>query len=202
MKRVGVHKPQVVFSRAYGWWGKKDDDDKEDEDKKGEFEDDTPPVQNTNPTSAAVTRSGGEYAPIVPTVVALPIKRRPLFPGEFLQLNIDDEPTSAALQAMYKKGPSYVGTFLSKQLDDDVGTSNTDAFIPVSPVILSNLDEVHSIGSFAQIMQMSKPATGGLQMLLVAHRRLQVYSCKLSHMVPLIPYNLHELLSACLTATS
>ncbi len=66
-------------------------------------------------------RSGGDRAlqkPIVPEiypqVMAIPIAKRPLFPGFYKAITIKDQNVANAITEMIKRGQPYVGAFLFK----------------------------------------------------------------------------------------
>lgn len=102
---------------------------------------------------------------IYPQVMAIPIARRPLFPGFYKAVTIKDPNVAAAIQEMVKRGQPYVGAFLfkSEEADGDV---------------IQNLDEVHDVGVFAQItaaypMRNDAP---GITAVLYPHRRIKINS--------------------------
>ncbi|KAJ6172089.1 hypothetical protein N7470_001156 [Penicillium chermesinum] len=75
---------------------------------------------------------------VYPQVMAIPIAKRPLFPGFYKAITIRDPSVAVAIQEMMKRGQPYVGAFLFKddQADGDV---------------IENLDDVYETGVFAQI---------------------------------------------------
>ncbi|KAJ5671116.1 hypothetical protein N7507_000243 [Penicillium longicatenatum] len=75
---------------------------------------------------------------VYPQVMAIPIAKRPLFPGFYKAITIRDPNVAAAIQDMMKRGQPYVGAFLFK---DD----NADGDV------IENLDDVYDTGVFAQI---------------------------------------------------
>lgn len=121
-------------------------------------------------------RKSGERAlskPIVPEVypqvMAIPIAKRPLFPGFYKAITIKDPNVAAAITEMIKRGQPYIGAFLFKDenADDDV---------------IHNADDVYDTGVFAQITS-AFPVSGGdqnsLTAILYPHRRI-----KLSTLIP------------------
>ncbi|KAB5572385.1 Lon protease C-terminal proteolytic domain-containing protein [Coniochaeta sp. 2T2.1] len=121
-------------------------------------------------------RKAGERAlskPIVPEVypqvMAIPIAKRPLFPGFYKAITIKDPNVAAAITEMIKRGQPYIGAFLFKDenADDDV---------------IHNADDVYDTGVFAQITS-AFPVSGGdqnsLTAILYPHRRI-----KLSTLIP------------------
>ncbi|KAK4204097.1 putative Lon protease mitochondrial precursor, partial [Triangularia verruculosa] len=108
---------------------------------------------------------------IYPQVMAIPIAKRPLFPGFYKAITIKDPNVAAAITEMIKRGQPYVGAFLFKDenADDDV---------------IRSADEVHDVGVFAQITS-AFPMTGqggegtSLTAILYPHRRI-----RLSELIP------------------
>ncbi|TPX14995.1 uncharacterized protein E0L32_004825 [Thyridium curvatum] len=115
-------------------------------------------------------RSSGERAlskPIVPEVypqvMAIPIAKRPLFPGFYKAITIKDQNVANAITEMIKRGQPYVGAFLFKDeaADDDV---------------IHNADDVYDVGVFAQITSAFPlhGEGGGLTAILYPHRRIRL----------------------------
>lgn len=108
---------------------------------------------------------------VYPQVLAIPIARRPLFPGFYKAIQIKDPNVAAAITEMMKRGQPYVGAFLFKDenADDDV---------------IRNADDVYDTGVFAQITS-AFPIHGeqnSLTAILYPHRRI-----KLSTLIPPTP---------------
>ncbi|KAK4450674.1 mitochondrial Lon protease [Podospora aff. communis PSN243] len=108
---------------------------------------------------------------IYPQVMAIPIAKRPLFPGFYKAITIKDPNVAAAISEMIKRGQPYVGAFLFKDenADDDV---------------IRSPDDVYDVGVFAQITSafpMNNPGGDGtsLTAILYPHRRI-----KLSELIP------------------
>lgn len=100
---------------------------------------------------------------IYPQVMAIPIAKRPLFPGFYKAITIRDPNVVAAITEMMKRGQPYVGAFLFK---DD--TADKD--------IIEKMDDVHDVGVFAQITS-AFPVHGDDQSLtavLYPHRRIKM----------------------------
>lgn len=106
---------------------------------------------------------------VYPQVMAIPIAKRPLFPGFYKAITIKDPNVAAAITEMIKRGQPYIGAFLFKDenADDDV---------------IHNADDVYDTGVFAQITS-AFPVSGGdqnsLTAILYPHRRI-----KLSELIP------------------
>nr|CAG8435208.1 5474_t:CDS:10 [Entrophospora candida] len=102
---------------------------------------------------------------IYPQVLALPIARRPLFPGFYKAVEIKDANVTAAVKELMKRGQPYVGAFLLKDEELDVDT-------------ITNIAQVYKVGVFAQITSVF-PANGAqdensLTAVLYPHRRIRI----------------------------
>ena len=105
---------------------------------------------------------------VYPQVMAIPIGKRPLFPGFYKAITIRDPNVSLALQEMMRRGQPYVGAFLFKDEALDKDTIET-------------MDEVHDVGVFAQVTSVF-PVTGDVNSVtavLYPHRRI-----KMSKLIP------------------
>lgn len=105
---------------------------------------------------------------VYPQVMAIPIAKRPLFPGFYKAITIKDPQVSAAILEMIKRGQPYVGAFLFKDesADEDVIRDPAD---------------VYDTGVFAQVTS-AFPVHGeqnSLTAILYPHRRI-----KLSTLIP------------------
>ncbi|KAL2177229.1 Lon protease C-terminal proteolytic domain-containing protein [Thermothelomyces heterothallicus CBS 202.75] len=105
---------------------------------------------------------------IYPQVLAIPIAKRPLFPGFYKAITIKDPNVAAAITEMFKRGQPYVGAFLFKDenADDDV---------------IRSPDDVYDVGVFAQVtsafpMNAQGGEGGGLTAILYPHRRIRLSS--------------------------
>ncbi|KAJ5962830.1 ATPase AAA-type core [Penicillium viridicatum] len=102
---------------------------------------------------------------VYPQVMAIPIAKRPLFPGFYKAITIRDPNVAVAIQDMMKRGQPYVGAFLFK---DD----NADGDV------IEKLDDVYETGVFAQITA-AYPLRGeasGVTAVLYPHRRIKISS--------------------------
>lgn len=105
---------------------------------------------------------------IYPQVLAIPIAKRPLFPGFYKAITIKDPNVAAAITEMFKRGQPYVGAFLFKDenADDDV---------------IRSPDDVYDVGVFAQVtsafpMNTQNGEGTGLTAILYPHRRIRLSS--------------------------
>lgn len=102
---------------------------------------------------------------IYPQVMAIPIAKRPLFPGFYKAITIRDPNVIAAISEMMKRGQPYVGAFLLK---DETADRDT----------IESIDEVHDVGVFAQITS-TIPLYGSspdkaITAVLYSHRRIKM----------------------------
>ncbi|MCJ1295074.1 ATP-dependent Lon protease pim1 [Xylographa carneopallida] len=102
---------------------------------------------------------------VYPQVMAIPIAKRPLFPGFYKAVTIRDPNVTAAIQEMMKRGQPYVGAFLFKDESSDKD-------------VIESPDDVHDVGVFAQITS-AFPVNGeenSLTAVLYPHRRIKMSS--------------------------
>ncbi len=75
---------------------------------------------------------------VYPQVLALPITRRPLFPGFYKAVVIKNQAVCAAIKESLKRGQPYIGAFLLKDEEEDAD-------------VITDLSKVHKVGVFAQV---------------------------------------------------
>ncbi|EKM58559.1 uncharacterized protein PHACADRAFT_88806 [Phanerochaete carnosa HHB-10118-sp] len=131
-----------------------------------------PPPPPPDPPAQAQTQISKQSVPeIYPQVLALPIARRPLFPGFYKAVVIRNPAVVAAIKEMMRRGQPYLGAFLLK---DEHADSD----------VITNIDSVHQVGVFAQITSVfaANPGPGakegeqeeGLTAVLYPHRRIKI----------------------------
>ncbi|CUS21199.1 LAQU0S02e08306g1_1 [Lachancea quebecensis] len=103
---------------------------------------------------------------VYPQMLALPIARRPLFPGFYKAVVISDDRVMKAIKEMLERQQPYIGAFLLKDSDTD-----TD--------VIHSPDEVHDVGVFAQITSAfpskdEKTGAETMTALLYPHRRIKI----------------------------
>ena len=101
---------------------------------------------------------------VYPQVMAIPIAKRPLFPGFYKAITIRDPNVTAAIQESMKRGQPYVGAFLFK---DDAATDKD---------VIEKKEDVHEVGVFAQITS-AFPVSGdehSMTAVLYPHRRIRM----------------------------
>ncbi|RDW92125.1 Lon protease-like protein [Coleophoma crateriformis] len=105
---------------------------------------------------------------VYPQVMAIPIAKRPLFPGLYKAITVRDPNVVAAIKDMMNRGQPYIGAFVFKDENADKDT-------------IDNIDDVYDTGVFAQITS-AFPVhgdEGALTTVLYPHRRI-----KLSTLIP------------------
>lgn len=124
-----------------------------------------PPTPPPSKPSSIAKQSVPE---VYPQVLALPIARRPLFPGFYKAVVIRNPQVVAAIKDMMKRGQPYLGAFLLKD-------ENADSDI------ITDINSVHSVGVLAQITSVfAANASGkegeedGLTAVLYPHRRIKI----------------------------
>jgi ATP-dependent Lon protease len=106
----------------------------------------------------------GESLPKINPVMITPLIRRPIFPGFFATHLIKDQQTIDAIVANQAKGASYLGLFMrSDNVIDDESKAE----------LITSIDQLHTIGSFAQIHNVIKSPRGA-QLMLMVHRRISL----------------------------
>ena len=120
---------------------------------------------------------------VYPQVLALPITRRPLFPGFYKAVVIKNAAVCAAIRESQRRGQPYVGAFLLKDEEEDAD-------------VITDLSKVHRTGVFCQItstFQAASSSSGsgkdkkpkkegekdqeedeGLTVVLYPHRRIRI----------------------------
>jgi ATP-dependent Lon protease len=125
-----------------------------------------PPSSPSNPGSIAKQSVPENY----PQVLALPIARRPLFPGFYKAVVVKNPDVVAAIKDMMKRGQPYIGAFLLKD-------ENTDSDV------ITDANAVYPVGVFAQITSVFSAGTStkegeekeeALTAVLYPHRRIRM----------------------------
>ena len=127
-----------------------------------------PSSSNSNPPSNPGSIAKQSVPEIYPQVLALPIARRPLFPGFYKAVVVRNPSVVAAIKEMMKRGQPYLGAFLLKDENSDSD-------------VITDVNSVHEVGVFAQITSVFA-AVGrgeddkeeGLTAVLYPHRRIKI----------------------------
>ncbi|KAJ3310090.1 ATP-dependent Lon protease pim1 [Blyttiomyces sp. JEL0837] len=98
-----------------------------------------------------------------PQLLAIPLTRRPLFPGFYKSLYIKDPNVISAIQSLMDRRQPYVGIFLTRDDDSELDT-------------ITDLDQVHKVGVFAQITNVyhAGPDSSALTVVVYPHRRIRL----------------------------
>ncbi|KAF2424485.1 ATP-dependent protease La [Tothia fuscella] len=101
---------------------------------------------------------------VFPQVMAIPISKRPLFPGHYKVINIKDPDVIKALYEAIKRGQPYIGAFLLKNENADQD-------------VIQSMDEVYDVGTFCQVTS-AFPHGGenSIQAVIYPHRRIKMTS--------------------------
>lgn len=119
-----------------------------------------------------LTLQFGDHAPKINPLIILPIARRPIFPGFMSTHIVKDPKTIEAISQFTAKGATYLGLFLRKDnITDDVLRGDNGAL--QSTEHLTSLDQIHNVGTLAQVMQLVKNERGAT-LLLSVHRRISI----------------------------
>ncbi|KAF2850560.1 ATP-dependent protease La [Plenodomus tracheiphilus IPT5] len=103
---------------------------------------------------------------VYPQVMAIPLLKRPLFPGFYKAITIRDREVGQALADMVKRGQPYIGAFLFK--DDSVDKD-----------VIHDRNEVYDVGTFCQVTS-AFPVVGSnddnfaMTCVLYPHRRIRM----------------------------
>lgn len=116
-------------------------------------------------TGAEKSLSKPAIPEVYPQVMAIPIAKRPLFPGFYRAITIKDKHVAAAIHEMIQRGQPYIGAFLLKDEHADKDT-------------IESMDEVHDVGTFCQITS-AFPVKGeetSMTAVMYPHRRIRMSS--------------------------
>ena len=146
------------FHRLSFWWGGDNDDKKE------EKEQATAVIVEDGHSEKQLVAQTGEHSPKLSPLVVVPVTRRPIFPGFFATHLIKDEKTIDTILKNRTNGASYLGLFLRSD-DKPVDDPGIE--------LITDISDIHRIGTFAQIHNVIKTPRGS-QLLLMAHRRISL----------------------------
>ena len=112
-------------------------------------------------TGSALARKSDEI-PNLPTVLAIPLPRRPLFPGQHAAINISHPAIADALLELYQSNHPYVGTFLLKKATSaDVG--ETSKKVGSNRAYFEEIDDEEEIGE--SIVSSVVPSRSGVRVV-------------------------------------
>lgn len=102
---------------------------------------------------------------IYPQVMAIPIAKRPLFPGFYKAITIRNPEVTQAIYEAMKRGQPYIGAFLLRDENADKDT-------------IENMHDVYEVGTFCQVTS-AFPVQGeepSMTAVLYPHRRIRMTS--------------------------
>ncbi|XP_045512190.1 lon protease homolog, mitochondrial isoform X1 [Pieris brassicae] len=141
--------PQTIQVKQYST-GKKNEPEEEEIE---EVKEETPLFSSQLPATVAVP----EVWPQVPVIA---INRNPVFPRFIKLIEISNPALIDLIRRKVKLNQPYIGIFLRKKEDE-----KTD--------VVSNLDDLHQVGVFAQIHEM-QDMDFKLRLVVMAHRRIKI----------------------------
>ncbi|KAK7521321.1 lon protease-like protein [Phyllosticta citriasiana] len=102
---------------------------------------------------------------IYPQLMAIPIGKRPLFPGFYKAITIRNEHVANAITEMMQRGQPYIGAFLLK--DDEADKD-----------IIESPEDIHEVGTFCQITSAFpvQSEENTMTAVLYPHRRIKMTS--------------------------
>ncbi|KAG9201915.1 ATP-dependent Lon protease pim1 [Epicoccum nigrum] len=103
---------------------------------------------------------------VYPQVMAIPLAKRPLFPGFYKAVTIRDREVGQAIADLVKRGQPYIGAFVFK--DDSVDKD-----------VIDDLSEVHDVGTFCQVTSafpVGSEDDFAMTCVLYPHRRIKITS--------------------------
>ncbi|KAF2262209.1 ATP-dependent protease La [Lojkania enalia] len=105
---------------------------------------------------------------VYPQVMAIPIGKRPLFPGFYKAITIRNKEVGQAIADMVKRGQPYIGAFLLK--DDEADKD-----------VIDSPDEVYDVGTFCQVTSafpVGPDDNFAMTCVLYPHRRIKMTDLK------------------------
>ncbi|CAI6337485.1 unnamed protein product [Periconia digitata] len=105
---------------------------------------------------------------VYPQVMAIPIAKRPLFPGFYKAITIRNREVGQAIADMVKRGQPYIGAFLLK--DDDADKD-----------VIDDPNEVYDVGTFCQVTSafpVGPDDNFSMTCVLYPHRRVKLTELK------------------------
>jgi ATP-dependent Lon protease len=102
---------------------------------------------------------------VYPQVMAIPIAKRPLFPGFYKAITIRNPEVMAAIDAAMKMGQPYIGAFLLRDENADID-------------VIEKMDDVYEVGTFCQITSAFtvQGEESSMTAVLYPHRRIKMSS--------------------------
>jgi Lon-like ATP-dependent protease len=107
--------------------------------------------------------SKSEVPENVPHIMAIPLTRRPLFPGFYKSMHIKDPYVIKVIQDLVSSGFPYIGIFLAKDENTELD-------------MVTDQSQVEKVGVFAQITNtyLTGPDNSSLTVVVYPHRRIRI----------------------------
>lgn len=168
-----VSAPLILRSRAMVSLYSTDSKGEDDEDNEDDAAEDKNPQESDVEVveSTLATLGDGDNSPNYPHVLAIPAHRRPFFPGVVLPMTITNPDVTKALMALKESGQKYVGVFLKKSMAANAPVSENSKHSG-NEELITDLSEIHHVGSFARIDNMLPFDASSVQVLMVSQRRI------------------------------
>jgi len=117
----------------------------------------------------------GDNAPKINPILALPMNRRPIFPGFMSAIVIKDDTISSKIVKNIENGQGYVGIFMRKDLITSTSkpSGSMGMGVEMPHDAITHESQVFNVGTFAQVQSVVKTELG-TQFLLLGHRRVTI----------------------------
>uniref|UniRef100_M4FGM6 Lon protease homolog, mitochondrial n=1 Tax=Brassica campestris TaxID=3711 RepID=M4FGM6_BRACM len=133
-----------------------------------------PEASDTKSSSAVVVSTTTTSLDDYQTVIALPLPKKPLFPGFYMPIYVKDRKLIEALQESMRRQTPYAGAFLLKDDEASADSSSSSTTCETENVLekfkgKELLNRMHEVGTLAQISSIQ-----GEQVILIGRRRLRI----------------------------
>ena len=124
------------------------------------------------------TSINSQTVPDLKQVLALPIQQKPLFPGIYAPIRVQDQATIESIKSLQRQGTPYVGVFLHNPDTSEESPFSSSGIVERT---LSSTKEIHSVGALAQFQVAptnttieGKDETNDVHLVLSHHRRIRI----------------------------
>ncbi|KAF3532572.1 hypothetical protein DY000_02043827 [Brassica cretica] len=133
-----------------------------------------PEASDTKSSSSVVVSTTTTSLDDYQTVIALPLPKKPLFPGFYMPIYVKDRKLIEALQESMRRQTPYAGAFLLKDDEASADSSSSSSTCETENVLekfkgKELLNRMHEVGTLAQISSIQ-----GEQVILIGRRRLRI----------------------------
>uniref|UniRef100_A0A0D3AFF5 Lon protease homolog, mitochondrial n=1 Tax=Brassica oleracea var. oleracea TaxID=109376 RepID=A0A0D3AFF5_BRAOL len=133
-----------------------------------------PEASDTKSSSSVVVSTTTTSLDDYQTVIALPLPKKPLFPGFYMPIYVKDRKLIEALQESMRRQTPYAGAFLLKDDEASADSSSSSTTCETENVLdkfkgKELLNRMHEVGTLAQISSIQ-----GEQVILIGRRRLRI----------------------------